>query len=282
MTLNCRGTLVDLSKPKVMGILNLTPDSFFDGGKYTGIDDALRQTEKMLREGADFIDVGGMSSRPGASIIDESEELKRVLLVLEAVIKQFPEVMLSIDTLRAKVARACVGAGAIMVNDISAGRFDNAMLATVAALKVPFVAMHMQGMPADMQQQPQYTNVLNEVMGFFAERVRACRAAGITDVILDPGFGFGKTIEHNYTLLRNLALFKELNCPLLVGLSRKSMICRVLNVPPAEGLNGTTALNTIALLNGANIIRVHDVKEAKEVVKLLETFSAGIQLGNIH
>jgi dihydropteroate synthase len=272
MTINCRGQLVSLSTPQVMGILNLTPDSFFDGGKFNTVDNALHQTEKMLREGATFIDVGGMSSRPGAEIITEEEELKRVVPVVHQMVKRFPDVLISVDTLRARVAKETVEAGAAMVNDISAGRFQEAMLTTVAALRVPFIAMHMQGLPANMQQHPHYKNVVTEVTDFFAGRITACYAAGIKDVILDPGFGFGKTVQHNYTLLRNLSYFQHLNCPVLVGISRKSMITKVLNIKADEALNGTTALNTVALLNGAAILRVHDVKEAVEVVKLMEAY----------
>lgn len=272
MTINCRGQLISLSTPKVMGILNLTPDSFFDGGKFNALDDALRQTEKMLNDGATFIDVGGMSSRPGAEIVSEEEELQRVVPVVQQMVKRFPAVFISVDTIRARVAKETVAAGAAIVNDISAGRFDEAMLTTVAALRAPFVAMHMQGLPANMQQNPQYENVVTEVTDFFAERINACHAAGIKDVILDLGFGFGKTVEHNYTLLRQLSYFQHLNCPVLVGVSRKSMINKVLNIKAADALNGTTALNTIALMNGARILRVHDVKEAMEVVKLMEVY----------
>lgn len=272
MTINCGGQSINFSSPKVMGILNVTPDSFFDGGSYNGIDAALSQTEKMLNEGAVFIDVGGMSSRPGAEIISEEEELKRVVTVVEAISNRFAQAVISVDTIRAAVAKAAVQAGAAMVNDISAGRFDEAMLPTVAALKVPFIAMHMQGLPATMQQNPQYENVLAEVLEFMQERLAACRATGITDVIIDPGFGFGKTVEHNYTLLRGLKEFQALNCPILVGVSRKSMICKLLGVNPENALNGTTAVNTLAVLNSANILRVHDVREAVEVVKVLQAY----------
>lgn len=273
MTINCRGQLIHLSIPKVMGILNITPDSFFDGGNFKSADAALGQVDKMLNEGASFIDVGGMSSRPGAGIVSEEEELKRVVPIIEAISKRFAGIPLSIDTIRARVAKEAVEAGAALVNDISAGRFDEAMLSTVAALKVPYIAMHMQGLPATMQQNPQYENVVKEVFEFMQERLAACRAAGITDVIIDPGFGFGKTVEHNYTLLRHLKEFKQLNCPLLVGVSRKSMICKLLGVKPESALNGTTIANTLAVLNGANILRVHDVKEAVEVIKVAEAYN---------
>jgi dihydropteroate synthase len=272
MTINCGGQPINFSSPKVMGILNVTPDSFFDGGSYNGLHAALTQTEKMLNEGATFIDVGGMSSRPGAEIISEEEELKRVVPVVEAISKRFAQAVLSVDTIRASVAKTAVQAGAAIVNDISAGRFDEAMLPTVAALKVPFIAMHMQGLPATMQQNPQYENVVAEVLAFMQERLAACRAPGITDVVIDPGFGFGKTVEHNYALLRGLKEFQVLNCPILVGVSRKSMICKLLGVNPENALNGTTAANTLAVLNGANILRVHDVREAVEVVKVLQAY----------
>lgn len=274
MTINCGGQSINFSSPKVMGILNVTPDSFFDGGSYNGIDAALSQTEKMLNEGATFIDVGGMSSRPGAEIISEEEELKRVVPVVEAISNRFAQAVVSVDTIRASVAKVAVQAGAAIVNDISAGRFDEAMLPTVGALKVPFIAMHMQGLPATMQQNPQYENVVAEVLAFMQERLAACRAAGITDVVIDPGFGFGKTVEHNYALLRGLKEFEALNCPILVGVSRKSMICKLLGVKPENALNGTTAVNTLALLNGAHILRVHDVKEAVEVVKVAEAYKS--------
>ena len=264
MTINCRGKLIDLSAPKVMGILNITPDSFHDGGQFLSADKALAQAQKMLAEGATFIDIGGMSSRPGAEIISTEEELNRVFPVVEAIVKHLPEAIISVDTLRAEVAEATLKAGAHVINDISAGRFDAGMLATVAKYKAPFIIMHMQGLPADMQKTPHYTNVVNEVYDFFAERIRACHKAGIIDTILDPGYGFGKTVEHNYTLLRNQSYFANLNQPTLAGLSRKSMICKVLHVNPDKALNGTTAANMLALLNGASILRVHDVKEAVE------------------
>lgn len=256
-----------------MGILNVTPDSFFDGGKHNSLDNALQHVEKMLLNGAHFIDVGGMSSRPGATIIPEEEELKRVIPYLHAITNHFPQTIISIDTLHARVAKECIAAGAKMVNDISAGTFDPNMLPVVGTSKIPFVAMHMQGTPANMQHQPRYANLLNELLDFFVNRIHACHKAGITDVIIDPGFGFGKTLEHNYLLLRHLPVFKNLNCPIMVGLSRKSMITRPLGITPQEALNGTTALHTMALLNGANILRVHDVKEAKQVITLTTTYN---------
>lgn len=271
MTINCRGTLLNLTQPVVMGILNLTPDSFYDGGKYSDAD-VLKQVEQMLHDGAGIIDIGGMSSRPGAAVISADEELQRILPHIQAIVKQFPQAIVSIDTIHAKTASETLQAGAHIINDISAGRYDAEMLNTVAEYKAPYIAMHMQGLPADMQHSPQYSNVLVELMEFMRERIAACKAAGITDVIIDPGFGFGKTVEHNYTLLRNLRSFDVFNLPILAGVSRKSMICKVLGVNPDKALNGTTAANTLALLNGAQILRVHDVKEAVEAVKIYKAY----------
>ncbi len=272
MTINIRGHLLDLSSPKVMGILNVTPDSFYDGGQLTDENSVLAQAEKMLAEGADILDLGGMSSRPGAEIITVEEELRRVVPQVTNILKRFPRAIISIDTIRAHVADECLKAGAHIINDISGGTFDAAMLPVVAGHKVPYIIMHMQGLPNSMQQNPVYENVTTEVMDFFAARIAACTKAGITDLVLDPGFGFGKTLEQNYTLLRNLPYFANLNLPLLAGVSRKSMICKVLHVNPAHALNGTTAANTIALLNGANLLRVHDVKEAVEAIKIVEAY----------
>ncbi len=268
ITLNCNGRLVVLDKPKVMGILNLTPDSFYDGGQYKTDIDYLNQVEKIISEGADFIDIGGMSSRPGAEIINIEEELKRVIEPIQNILKQFPDIIISIDTIRSEVAKASVEEGALIVNDISAGVLDNLMLATVVNLNVPYILMHMKGEPNNMQQHPTYENVTLEILDFFIERVKACRKAGIKDVIIDPGFGFGKTIEHNYTLLKHMRDFDMIELPLLVGISRKSMIYKVLEINQEEALNGTTALNMIALQKGASILRVHDVKEAVQCVKL--------------
>lgn len=273
MTINCRGHLMDFSRPKVMGILNITPDSFYDGGRLTDEEAVLKQAEKMLADGADILDIGGMSSRPGAEIISAAEELGRILPHVTNILARFPQAILSIDTVHASVAEACLKAGAHIINDISAGRIDAALLATVARHRAPYIIMHMQGLPNTMQQNPVYENVITEVMDFFAERINACRQAGILDIVIDPGFGFGKTVEHNYTLLRNLGYFGNLGLPVLAGVSRKSMICKVLKVNPENALNGTTAANSIALLNGANLLRVHDVKEAVEVIKIAEALS---------
>lgn len=272
LSLNCGGHLVSLEKPLVMGVLNVTPDSFYDGGRYTGEEQVLEQTRRMLTEGASFIDVGGMSSRPGAEIISVEEELQRVIPVIKLVKKEFPEALISIDTIRGEVAREAAAAGAVMINDISAGKFDPEMFPAVAELGLPYVLMHMQGKPSDMQKSPQYENVTLEVLDFFIHQVGALRELGVKDIVLDPGFGFGKTVGHNYQLLRELEVFKMLDCPVLAGVSRKSMICKVLGVKPAEALNGTTAVNTLALLKGAHILRVHDVKEAREAIKIVEAF----------
>ena len=269
-TINCRGKLLDLSEPVVMGILNLTPDSFYDGGIYVSDNQILKRVEQMLEEGAAIIDIGGMSSRPGAKIISPEEELKRVIGPISQIHQQFPNAILSIDTLSAKVANEAVHAGATIVNDISAGRFDESMIETVSQLKVPYIVMHMLGLPATMQQTPQYDDVIESVLSFFTERIGVLRTAGILDIILDPGFGFGKTLDHNYELLRHMEVFRILELPILAGVSRKSMIYKALNINSKEALNGTTALNMIALQQGARILRVHDVKEAVEVIRLFK------------
>jgi dihydropteroate synthase len=253
-----------------MGVLNLTPDSFYDGGRYETESSFLKRTEEMLQQGATFIDVGGMSSRPGAEMITVDEELKRVLPAIEAIHRRFPEAIISIDTIRAEVVRKAVDAGASVVNDISAGAFDEELYLAVAEKKTPYILMHMQGTPLSMQDRPEYKDPIVEIMDFFIQEVTRLRRLGVKDIILDPGFGFGKTVAHNYQLLRALSSFKILDCPVLAGLSRKSMICKVLKVNPDKALNGTTALNMVALLNGASILRVHDVREAMETVKLWE------------
>ena len=270
MNINCKGTLVDLSKPKIMGILNLTPDSFFDGGKFNDDDDALRQCERMISEGADFIDIGALSSRPGAKEISEEEELKRLLPALEKVLKEFPETLCSIDTFRSNVAARALDLGVALVNDISAGNLDSKMLRTVGEYQVPYIAMHMQGTPTSMQQNPTYENIIDELIYFFSEKIKEAHSAGINDVIIDPGFGFGKTIPDNYEILKKLETFECLNTPILVGISRKSMIYKKLGIDASSALNGTSILHTIALLKKTQILRVHDVKEAKECVYLLE------------
>lgn len=261
---------MDLQKPVVMGILNATPDSFYNRGRDTGLGDMLRLAEKMLHDGAAILDIGGASSRPGAAEISAQEETDRVLPVIEALVRSFPDAWLSVDTFHASVAKAAVAAGVRIVNDISAGTFDTGMQETVAALGVPYVAMHMQGIPRTMQDDPQYADVVAEVFAYLTEKVHQCAALGIHDLILDPGFGFGKATEHNYALLSHLNIFRSLGKPLLAGISRKSMICRPLHVNPGQALNGTTALHMAALQQGASILRVHDVREAAEVITLFE------------
>lgn len=269
-TLNCNGNLIDLSTPKAMGILNITPDSFFDGGKYKDEKAILEQVEKMLTEGATFIDVGAYSSRPGAAAVSEEEELQRMLPIVELTLKKFPNSILSIDTFRSKVAQRCLETGAALINDISAGKRDENMFATIAKFKVPYVMMHMKGTPGTMQSQTDYDNLLEDMLFYFSERIAAARKFGIHDIIVDPGFGFAKTLEQNYQLLQRLDFFHTFNVPVLAGLSRKSMIYKLLETTPQEALNGTTALHMIALSKGASILRVHDVKEAVECIKLFE------------
>ena len=269
MTLNCNGTLVDLSTPKILGILNLTPDSFYDGGKHNKKNAALEQCEKMLEQGADFIDLGAYSSKPGATDVSASEEMKRLLPVLESLLKHFPNALFSIDTFRASVAHEALELGAHMINDISAGLLDSKMLTTVGKYPVPYIAMHMQGSPKDMQKEPKYEDVFAEVTHFFSARIQRCYAAGINDVILDPGFGFGKTVQHNYALLQRFENFQQFQLPVLAGVSRKSMIYKILDSSPEAALNGTSVLHTVALMKKAQILRVHDVREAKECIQLL-------------
>lgn len=271
--INCKGDLIDFATPKVMGILNITPDSFYDGGRYGSHKLIITQVEKMLRDGATFIDIGGYSSRPGAKHITTSEELERILPIVQLIIKHFPESYISIDTFRSEVAKACIAEGACMINDIAAASMDEHMLPTVAALQVPYIMMHMQGTPQTMQLNPEYDNIITDIIYYFSEKLAQARALGINDLIIDPGFGFGKTIAHNYTMLKHLDLFSSLNVPLLAGLSRKSMIYKVLETSPKEALNGSTALHMTALLKGAQILRVHDVKEAVECVTLFKEIS---------
>lgn len=268
-TLNCKGQLWVVDKPVVMGILNLTPDSFYTGSRMGSVDDLLRQAEQMLLDGALILDLGAQSTRPGSARIGEEEELKRLLPGMEALHRSFPDARLSVDTYYAKVAMYAVQSGASLVNDISAGEMDPAMIPTVARLQAPYICMHMKGTPETMQMQPSYNDVTTEVLDYLIMKVKFCREQGIRDVIIDPGFGFGKSIRDNFTLLKNLAAFRMLDCPVLVGLSRKSTIYKTLGVSANEALNGTTVLNTIGLLNGAQILRVHDVKEAVETVKLV-------------
>ncbi|WP_250432870.1 dihydropteroate synthase [Hanstruepera flava] len=269
MTINCKGSLIDLSTPKVMGILNLTPDSFYDGGKYKNESEILSQVYMMLKNGATFIDLGSYSSRPGAIDISEDEEKKRLSPIITLILKEFPNALLSIDTFRSQVAKLGIEAGASIINDISAGQLDDNMMPTVAKLRVPYIMMHMKGTPQTMAKETQYDNLIEDLMYYFSERLALARSYGIIDTIIDPGFGFAKTREQNFALLNHLELFKTIERPMLVGLSRKSMIYKTLNSSPNEALNGTSVLNTIALQKKANILRVHDVKEAVECVQLI-------------
>ncbi|WP_034044204.1 dihydropteroate synthase [Wocania ichthyoenteri] len=268
MTINCKGQLIDLSSPKVMGILNITPDSFYDGGSYKNDKDILNKVEKMLNEGATFIDVGAYSSRPNANHVSETDELKRILPIVNLILKEFPKALLSIDTFRSEVVKRCIETGASMINDISAGKLDDTMLQTIADLKVPYIMMHMRGTPQNMQEQTHYDDLIKDIIFYFSERIAAAQQLGIIDMIIDPGFGFAKTLEQNFEVLNYLELFKMLDKPILAGVSRKSMIYKTLKTSASNALNGTTALNTVALQKGASILRVHDVKEAMECIKL--------------
>ena len=269
-TINCKGKLIDLLTPKVMGIINLTPDSFYDGGKLGSEKEIIYQAEKMLKEGATFLDLGGYSSRPGANFVSEADELNRVLPAVKTLIKEFPNVNLSIDTFRSKIAKTCIENGACMINDISAGLLDPQMLEVIANHQVPLVMMHMRGTPETMMLNTNYENLTNDILYFFSERIAKARALGINDIIVDPGFGFSKKLDQNFELFDDLELFSFLNTPILIGISRKSMIQKTLNISATESLNGTTALHAIALQKGVSILRVHDVKEAFETINLLQ------------
>jgi dihydropteroate synthase len=269
MTINCLGKLIDLTFPKVMGILNVTPNSFYDGGKHSDDESVLFKVEKMLSEGATFIDIGAHSSKPNAEFVSEEEEISRLIPVIQLVLKHFPDTLISVDTFRAKVAKAAIENGACIINDISAGSLDTAMMATVAKLHVPYIMMHMKGNPQTMQSMANYENITKEMLFYFSEKVAQARSLGICDLLIDPGFGFAKTKDQNFDVMNNLELFQMLELPVLVGVSRKSMIYKTLETSPDYALNGTTVLNTIALQKGANILRVHDVKEAIETIKLV-------------
>jgi dihydropteroate synthase len=270
-TINCKGKLIDLSSPIVMGIINTTPDSFYDGGKNNSIEKATAQAEKHISEGAAIIDIGGYSSRPGANEVNELEEIDRVIPVIESILKRFPDAIISIDTFRGNVAKKAIKAGAAIINDISAGDIDPTMLDTVIELNVPYIMMHMQGSPETMQDKPTYKNIIQEITYYFSKKINYLRKNGVNDIIIDPGFGFGKTLEHNYEMLGKLNHFQLLDMPVLAGLSRKSMIYNLLNTDAKGALNGTIAANMIALQNRANILRVHDVKEAIESGKVYKT-----------
>jgi dihydropteroate synthase len=269
-SINCKGKLIDLSTPKVMGIVNVTPDSFFKGSRTTDKADILQKVEKMLTEGATFIDIGGHSTRPHASAVPEDEELARVIPAIELIIKEFPNCLISIDTFRSNIAKKAVETGAVMINDVSGGLMDENLYQTVVDLGVPYVLMHMRGKIETMTEHANYQNISLEVLNEIETKVGKLRALGQKDIIIDLGFGFSKTSDQNYELLSKLDIFKMLDCPILVGISRKSMIWKKLEITASEALNGTTVLNTIALQKGANILRVHDVKEAVEVVKLVK------------
>ena len=273
MHINCKGNLIDLSSPKVMGILNLTPDSFYDGGKYKNPTEVLKQVEKMLTDGATFIDVGAYSSRPGADHISEEKEKQRLLPILNEIIKHFPDIHISVDTFRSSVASAAVREGAAIINDISAGNLDTDMMKVVAQLQIPYIMMHMKGTPQNMKKMTSYSDLIEEVNFYFSEKLHQAKQYGINDCIIDPGFGFAKNTAQNYQLLQYLNALQFHQTPILVGISRKSMIYKILETKPSEALNGTSVLNTIALQNGAHILRVHDVKEASEVIQLLAQFN---------
>lgn len=266
--INCGGSLLNLTNPVVMGILNISPDSFYDGGKYLNDKSYIYQTKKMLEEGASIIDIGGISTRPGANDVPEEIELNRLAPVVINLIKEFPEIIISVDTYRSNVARNLINEGAHIINDISGGNYDENMFNTVAELNVPYILMHIKGNPQNMQMSPYYENVVPEIIKHFSTKIEKLKKLGHKDIIIDPGFGFGKTIEHNYEIMNKLELFRFFDLPILAGISRKSMINRVLGINAAESLNGTSILNTISLLNGVKILRVHDVKEAMEAIKL--------------
>ncbi|OQD42096.1 dihydropteroate synthase [Croceivirga radicis] len=268
MTINCKGNLVDLTAPKVMGILNLTPDSFYDGGKHKNLDDALRQTEKMVTDGATFIDIGAYSSRPDAKHITEEEELSRLLPILQKVVKVFPEILISVDTFRSKIAQIAIENEAALINDISGGQLDQKMLETVAQLQVPYIAMHMRGTPQNMKQLTSYDNLVKDVIRYFSNLKTQATALKLNDLIIDPGFGFAKTQNQNFELLSKMHLLQHLELPILAGISRKSMIYKTLGITAQEALNGSTALHMVCLQQGAKLLRVHDVKEAKETITL--------------
>ncbi len=270
-TINTNGKLLNISKPIIAGILNITPDSFFDGGKYTNINAVRNRIKQIISEGAEIIDIGAYSSRPGAKHISEKEELQRLIPVLELIVKDFSNTIISLDTFRSEIAKIAVNNYEVaIINDISAGNIDKKMLPTIAKLNVPYIMMHMKGTPKNMQKNPKYKDLIKEIIKFFAEKIQHTRQLGVNDVIIDPGFGFGKTIEHNYQILNELEKFRILDCPILVGISRKSMIYKVLNSGPKDALSASLALNMTALEKGANILRVHDVKETMQVISVFK------------
>lgn len=273
-TLNLNGQLLDLSTPRVMGILNVTPDSFYSSSRKQSEQEIISRIEEIVQEGGDFIDVGAYSSRPDATHISQEEEMERLKKGLTLIQKVAPHIPVSVDTFRAEIARICVEEyGAALINDISAGEMDANMFDTISRLKVPYIMMHMQGTPQNMQQAPHYDHLIQEILVYFSKKKAQLQAAGLKDIIIDPGFGFGKTVQHNYELLHHMDDLHILESPILVGVSRKSMIYKVLNTDPQQALNGTSVLHTIALLKGAHILRVHDVKECTEVIKLIKEYN---------
>lgn len=277
ITINCNGRLLDLSEPKVMGILNVTPDSFFDGGQHNLLDEAIQHCERLLSEGADIIDLGAYSSRPGAADVSEQEEIDRVTPILKEILRRFPDTIISVDTFRSEVAKVAVREGASIINDISGGELDPQMFETAAKLQVPYILMHMRGTPDTMQQLTQYDDLVSDIIKYFAEKVRTLRSMGLHDIILDPGFGFAKTLEQNYKLMAHLNELKIFDLPVLSGISRKSMIYKLLGIDAKSALNGTGVLNMVSLQQGARILRVHDVKEAVEVVKIYKVLLENTQ-----
>lgn len=275
LTMRAGGRIVDFHSPLIMGILNVTPDSFYDGGAFRDVSDALTHAMHMADAGADIIDIGGMSSRPGATLISPAEELSRVIPVITAIRSALPDILLSIDTIHSEVADQAIQAGAHIINDISAGAFDPKLIGVAAHHQVPYILMHMQGKPENMQANPAYSDITAEIMDFFIQKVHQIRAQGVTDIILDPGFGFGKDLNHNYTLLRDWDQLMSIGLPMLAGVSRKSMVCRLLGVKPEQALNGSTALHALLLQKGAHILRVHDVREAAEVRSIVRAAQSG-------
>lgn len=270
MQINCKGHLIDLTSPKIMGILNVTPDSFYDGGLYKSDKDILRQAQKMLSDGATFVDIGAYSSRPNAAHISENEELSRLLPIVQLLVKEFPSIVLSIDTFRSRIAHEAINAGASLINDISGGDLDKNMFSTIAKLQIPYILMHMVGTPQNMQSNIDYEDLLKDIILYFSQKIFELRKLGVNDLIIDPGFGFSKTLDQNFELLQKMQLLNTFNLPVLVGLSRKSMVYNLLDTSADLALNGTTAANMTALNNGATILRVHDVKEAKEAILIHE------------
>jgi len=276
-TLNVKGKIMNLSTPLVMGIINITSDSFYDGNKFKTTWDVVKHAQKLLEQGAHILDIGAASTRPGARLVTPAEETEKLRPVIHAIIRRFPETILSVDTYNSQTANMAIGEGASIINDVSAGQFDPAMFHTVASLKAPYVLMHMQGTPENMQQNPTYQDIAKEIATFFAKKIQELNRLGVHDVILDPGFGFGKTLEDNYRLLSQLDFFRIFDLPIMAGLSRKSMVYKILGTGPQEALNGTTSANTIALLKGASILRVHDVLEAVEAIKIAEMYKSQSQ-----